>query len=276
MKSKITGGDVTYLFNATVLNKYDVKYFRCNDTGFIQTEDPYWLDESYSSAIASLDVGLVMRNLNLVADTEPMINDYFNFKGKFLDFAGGYGLFTRLMRDKGFDFYHTDKYCENIFAQYFDIKDTPQTNKFELLTAFEVFEHLNDPMPEIAELFKYSDNILFSTESIPEKEITSAKDWWYFVPEIGQHIAFYSKKSLEYIAAKNNAHLYTNNSTLHLFTKKQLPVDPFVEALKPKEPYLIRKIQKKIRKKYSKNVTHPSLLDHDSNHIKSIMFNKNQ
>ena len=63
MKSKITGGDTSLLFEKKVLGKFDVKYFRCEDTGFIQTEDPYWLEESYSSAITKLDIGLPYRNI---------------------------------------------------------------------------------------------------------------------------------------------------------------------------------------------------------------------
>ena len=65
MKSKITGGSTTLLFTAKVLNQYDVKYYRCNDTGFIQTENPYWLPEAYSDAITKLDIGLPYRNIQL-------------------------------------------------------------------------------------------------------------------------------------------------------------------------------------------------------------------
>jgi hypothetical protein len=69
MQSKITGGDTTLLFTTRVLNKYDVKYYRCMDTGFIQTEEPYWLADAYSSAITKLDVGMVFRNQHLAGST---------------------------------------------------------------------------------------------------------------------------------------------------------------------------------------------------------------
>ncbi len=38
----------------------------------------------------------------------------------FLDYAGGYGVFTRLMRDIGFDFYWHDPYTQNLFANGFE------------------------------------------------------------------------------------------------------------------------------------------------------------
>jgi len=139
MQSKITGGDTTLLFTARILNKYDVKFYRCNDTGFIQTEEPYWLQDAYSSAITKLDVGLVYRNITLMDTVSNLLLANFNTKGVFLDYAGGYGLFTRLMRDKGFNFYHTDEFCQNILAEYFDLNTLPPNSKFELVTAFEVF-----------------------------------------------------------------------------------------------------------------------------------------
>jgi len=267
MKSNITGGDTTLLFSARILNKYSVNYYRCNDTNFIQTEKPYWLNEAYSQAIANLDVGLVERNFKLAPLTGRIIDKNFDHRGLFLDFAGGYGMFTRLMRDKGFNFYHTDKYCQNLFAEYFDISCIGTGTPFELITTFEVFEHLSNPIDEIAELFSYSDNILFSTELVPDKPIISAEDWWYFVPLIGQHIAFYTPAALQYIAQKNGAHFYTNGSNLHLFTKKALASNPF--AKKARDPFLLRKL-KRLVKKLENNVfiPHPSLMDHDSELIK--------
>lgn len=246
MKSKITGGNTELLFTAEVLNKFPVKYYRCLDTGFIQTEEPYWLDDAYSSAIASLDVGLVLRNQNLSSATEKVINSCFDSQGKFLDYAGGYGLFTRMMRDRGFDFYHTDIYCENIFAEYFDLSKLHQKSGFELLTAFEVFEHLVDPVKDIENLFAFSSNVLFSTELVPGDHVRTKEDWWYFVPDTGQHIAFYTKKALEFIAEKNNKHFYSNGSTLHLFTSGELKSEPFTKDGRDK--FLPRKLKKLLRK----------------------------
>src|SRR5258707_10130160 len=103
MKSKITGGDTSLLFTKKILNKYDVSYYRCNDTGFIQTEEPFWLEEAYSSVITKLDIGLPYRNIDLSERVSRLLATKFNNKAIFLDYAGGYGLFTRLMRDKGFN-----------------------------------------------------------------------------------------------------------------------------------------------------------------------------
>lgn len=244
MLSKITGGPTTLLFTATVLNKYPVKYYRCNETGFIQTEEPYWLAEAYSSAITKLDIGLPYRNIMLGDVVEKILLKNFDGDAKFLDYAGGYGLFTRIMRDKGFDFYNTDKYCDNLFAKDFDLEET-NNKKFELLTSFEVMEHLADPYQELSEIFSYTDSLLFTTELQPKKELKDVDDWWYFIPETGQHIAFYTEASLSYIARKLDYHFYTNGLDWHLFTKKNLDKNPFATE---REPFLVRKARKFLRK----------------------------
>jgi len=48
---------------AKVLEKYDVNYWHCSKCGFVFTDEPFWLEEAYSSAISSLDVGVVQRNI---------------------------------------------------------------------------------------------------------------------------------------------------------------------------------------------------------------------
>jgi hypothetical protein len=249
MISKITGGETELLFTAKLLSKYDVKFFRCKQTGFIQTEEPYWLEESYSSAITKLDVGLIMRNQNLVNFTVPLLLNYFNHEGLFLDYAGGYGLFTRMMRDKGFDFYHTDIYCQNIFAEYNDLKELPVITKFEVVTAFEVLEHLVNPLTEIESILEYGDNLFFSTELVPQR-VSKPDDWWYFSLETGQHISFYTREALQYIAGKFNKHFYSDGKSTHLFTKNKLRDDPFtmINAEKPKDPFLVRKMRKYVKK----------------------------
>ena len=267
MQSKITGGATTVLFKTKVLNKYEITYYKCVETGFIQTEEPYWLEEAYSSAITKLDIGLVYRNEHLRAKVIEILNQYFNVKEKYLDYAGGYGLFTRLMRDQGYDFYHTDVYCKNLFAEYFQLSDLPDHTKFELVTAFEVFEHLPNPLAEIEMMTKHSDSILFSTELVPQTPLNSTEDWWYFIPETGQHVALYTEKSLTYLAAKFGFNFYTDGVNTHLFTKKFFPENPFRMQ---RDPFLIRKMRKMV-KKYDKkqNPERETLLQKDWEHIKN-------
>ena len=88
-----------------VLNRYDAGFFRCFACGFVQTEKPYWLEEAYAEAINRADVGLFRRNLRQAKVAKAVIGTFFRSGGRFVDFGGGYGLLTRLMRDAGFDFH---------------------------------------------------------------------------------------------------------------------------------------------------------------------------
>jgi glycosyltransferase involved in cell wall biosynthesis len=230
LKCKVCESDSHHLAQGKVMGKYDVDYFQCSNCGFVQTEEPYWLDEAYSQPIASSDVGLAFRNLSFSKITQNLLFNFFNHQAKFLDYGGGYGLFVRLMRDAGFDFYWLDKFCQNIFAQGFEI-DAATNNQFELVTAFEVFEHLVHPTYELEELLKKSRNILLSTELLPESN-PKPNEWWYYVLHEGQHVSLYTAKSLSILAAKFNLNFYSNGSSLHLLTEKQLPEDLFEQLAK--------------------------------------------
>ncbi len=230
MKCKVCESDSHHLAQGKVMGKYDVDYFQCSNCGFVQTEEPYWLDEAYSQPIASSDVGLAFRNFSFSKITQNLLFNFFNHQARFLDYGGGYGLFVRLMRDAGFDFYWLDKFCQNIFAQGFEI-GAAANNQFELVTAFEVFEHLVHPTYELENLLKISRNILLSTELLPESN-PKPDEWWYYVLHEGQHVSLYTAKSLSILAAKFNLNFYSNGSSLHLLTEKQLPEDLFQQLAK--------------------------------------------
>jgi hypothetical protein len=210
-------------FFKQVLYKYKVKYYKCEHCGFIQTEKPYWLNESYSSAIAKLDIGLIYRTLNLYPIIMYMIKFLFSKEEKkYIDYGGGYGIFTRLMRDRGFDFYNYDPYCQNIFSADFNVK-LSEGDRYELLTSFEVFEHLEYPVDDVKKMLQYSESLVFTTELQPASEIES---WWYLSPETGQHICIFSYKSLSILSDKLDCNFYTNGN-IHLFTRKKVSKNLF-------------------------------------------------
>jgi hypothetical protein len=222
------------LFDETVvLNRYNARYFRCDYCGFIQPQEPHWLDEAYSDAITASDVGLVGRNSALASVTQLLLLSFFDTQSKYLDYGGGYGLFVRQMRDMGFDFYRFDKYCDNIFAQGFD---TPlselglpsPTGPYELTTAFELFEHLVDPVTEMEQIAAFSKNVFFSTTLLPVVP-PRLDSWWYYGLEHGQHVALYTEKSLSILAERNRMYFSSNGNSLHLFSRK--PVSPAAFSL---------------------------------------------
>lgn len=225
MICKICQSESSLLFSKKILGKYDSGFYKCTHCGFIQTDEPIWLAEAYQDAISDMDTGIFVRNIKFQKVVPLIIKTYFNPKAKFLDYGAGYGIFVRMMRDKGFDFWWQDEYCANLFAKNYDIKTLSlNEQKFDLITAFEVFEHLTDPVKEVEKMLKHSDSILFSTNLVPEN--SHLESWWYLSPETGQHIAVYSEKSLEILGKKFGLNLYTNGNNFHLLTRKK--INPYI------------------------------------------------
>ena len=219
MNCTICNTSANQVFEAIVLNEHNVKYYLCPNCEYIFTESPYWLEQAYNKAINLTDTGILQRNIYFSKIITVLIYFFFSKKGKFLDYAGGYGIFTRLMRDIGFNFYLNDPYCDNLLARGFECTGIEQ-NTFELLTAFEVFEHLNNPLQEIEKMLLLSNTIIFSTELLPNS-VPKPGEWWYYGFEHGQHISFYSKHTLELIAKKYDLYFYSI-AGVHIFTNKKL------------------------------------------------------
>ncbi len=216
MRCKICRKEAKTIFKAKILNKYNIQYCFCDYCGFLQTEEPFWLQEAYRESINISDTGYLQRNLYYSKKLTILLFMFFNKDGKFLDYAGGYGVFVRLMRDIGFDFYWEDKYSPNLFARGFEYNSSL---KIDAITTFESFEHFVNPLEEIEKMLSVSRNIIFTTELLPNP-IPKPDDWWYYGLDHGQHISFYSKETLQFIA--NNFDLkYFNSRNIHIFTESK-------------------------------------------------------
>ena len=200
-----------------MLKKYKVRYFRCEQCGFIQTEQPYWLEEAYSSAIARQDVGIMQRNLINCEITSAVLNLLYPRVSRAVDFGAGHGILVRLMRDRGFNFFWSDLHAQNDYARGFDCQ--PGLT-YDFLTAFEVLEHLENPVDDLSKLMTMSDNIFVTTCLVPEPAPGLA-NWWYYLPTSGQHVSFYTKKSLALLAGRFERHVISFGP-YHLFSKRPL------------------------------------------------------
>ena len=216
---RICFGKTSIFDKAQILNKYMVTYYYCPHCGFIQTEEPFWLNESYSRAIAKSDTGIMSRNLSNVSNLLFFLKNIPQ-KAACLDFGGGHGILTRIMRDYGFEFYHYDKYAENLFAAGFE-GDVNGNKSYKVVTSFENFEHFVKPLEEIEKLLSISELLYFTTLLLPSTPFL-IRDWWYYAPENGQHISFYSKKTLQYLAQKYNMFFLSNNKDTHILSKNKI------------------------------------------------------
>jgi hypothetical protein len=216
MRCKICESATDAFGTLKVLVSFEARYRRCRSCGFVFIEAVNWLELAYSSAIAASDTGIVVRNLKLADAAALLIPLAFSEARRFLDYGGGAGLLVRLLRDRGFDFRLQDKYCTNVFARGFEAQPG---ERFDLVTCMELVEHLVDPLPTFAELADLAPAMLFSTELLPRSR-NRPGEWWYYAPETGQHVSFYTRKSLQVIGERLGRRLATNGSNLHLLSIK--------------------------------------------------------
>ncbi len=137
-----------------------------------------------------------------------------------LDYAGGYGIFTRLMRDAGFEYFWTDPYATNALARGFEWSPGPAAPR--AVTAFEVLEHLVHPLEEFRKIAALNPEwIITSTELHPGPK--PSPDWHYLSVESGQHVAFYRPDTLERLGREAGYPHVSSGPFFQIFARKPFP-----------------------------------------------------
>ena len=219
MACRVCGSASEKIFSAEILRKYQVDYCLCSQCGYLQMEDLSHLPEAYRNSINQSDVGLLARNYRFVEQLAPFF--YFSGKtnGRFLDFGGGYGIFSRLMRDIGFPFYWDDPYTENLFVPGFE---SAIEGDFTAITALELFEHLENPVEILSQLLSHTDTVAIGTNLQECRGNARLEDWQYLGREHGQHIGFFSLKTMKYLANKFNLFCYGDGKYLTVLARREL------------------------------------------------------
>ncbi len=200
-----------------LLGKYDARYLRCTDCGYVRVEDPHWLEEAYATPL-STDTGRVTRNIELADRVGPLIDLCWPRAQRFLDYGGGDGLFVRLMRDRGYDFRWHDPYSAPVFA---GVPRADMDQTFDVATAFEVFEHAPDPVAFVSDLLARAPVLIFSTELVPETD-NRPGEWHYYAPEDGQHISFLTNRGLQCLARKLGVDAASDGRWLHVLSHQRV------------------------------------------------------
>ena len=152
----------------------------------------------------------MFRNLTNCEITAAVLNLLFPEVSNAVDFGAGHGVLVRLMKDRGFNFFWMDLHATNDYARGFEYTEGAGV---DFLTAFEVLEHLVDPVAELSKLMDWSENVFVSTFVVPTPA-PGLSEWWYYMQSSGQHISFYTEESLHRLAARFGRNLLSFGSII--------------------------------------------------------------
>ena len=204
------------------LSGYPIYYRRCSQCAFtFTTAFDAWdwnafRANIYNDGYIVVDPDFVelrpAGNAQLIANSFPDAKTSI----RILDYGGGNGVLAQRLRDAGFSAATYDPYSS--------LNQMP-AEAFDLVTCFEVLEHVPTPEKTIASmvsLLKQPGAILFSTLVQPKEFLSIGLNWWYAGPRNG-HVSLYSTPSLAILFKPHGMKVASFNDNLHLAYGKKPP-----------------------------------------------------
>ena len=241
-RCRVCGGELMFKWAGRVLHdRYEAEYHECRACQALQIPNPVWLPEAYRCEADPLlwnpDTGRFRRNYTayrliraLAAGGLPA--------DRVLDYGGGYGLLVQMLTDAGVDAWLHDPY---VAQPYFagtrsipDLKDAP-AGAFDLVTAFEVAEHLTDPVrvgADLRRVLRPGGAFVLST-GLYEPGL-HGPDWPYLTPLTGQHILFWSRAAFRAFAARQGLRsvAFVTGEAIDLTVLADRPADDLDRAVR--------------------------------------------
>ena len=73
------------------------------------------------------------------------------------------------------------------------------SDRYDLVSAFEVIEHFEHPAQDLEQIFGSRPKVVLATTELFSGQ---KADWWYLAPREGQHVFFYGEKAIRLIAER--------------------------------------------------------------------------
>lgn len=199
-----------------------IYYFLCQQCGFCFAPEMHrWKSEEFAKKVYNDEYVMVDPDW---IETRPRGNAQHLAKIfgaasaeiRHLDYGGGLGLLSDLLQGEGWQSTSYDPYVDVDIGIH-------DFGKFDLITSFEVFEHVPDATRLIGDLASLLDDdgmIYFSTllsdgQIVPGQRLA----WWYAAPRNG-HISLYTQKSLAVLGAREGLQFGSFTPNLHAFWRR--------------------------------------------------------
>jgi len=213
---------------STGLSGTPIYYSKCSVCGFLFAPEIHaWSESEFQEKIYNEDYVkfdgdyLEKRPVDNVALVEQLFGKQKD-KIRHLDYGGGNGLLSRLLIENGWNSNSFDPFPNSGV-------NLELLGKFNLITAFEVFEHVSNihRMMENLRLSLAPGGVIALSTLLTDGQVDDKERlcWWYAAPRNG-HISLFSMRSLNLLASMHGLTVQHLNQNLHVLKYKNEPVNP--------------------------------------------------
>jgi 2-polyprenyl-3-methyl-5-hydroxy-6-metoxy-1,4-benzoquinol methylase len=177
-----------------------------------------WQAEDYASKIYNDDYPIVDPDYLMArphGNAVLLTEQFGQHRGmlRHLDYGGGNGQLSKILKDAGWNSTAFDPYGNS---------DDVVSGTYNLITVFEVFEHVTQLHELLDKLAGYLDEpgLIFFSTLVSDEHVAPDMplDWWYAAPRNG-HVSLFSIMSLELLGFSAGLNYCNFSQNLHAYWK---------------------------------------------------------